>query len=386
MPTVPGFLPSISGFRFVNHFDGVPLREIEVGPINVPIGSASNGLCCGMVFAARDYFEAHSPPPPDDTPPSSGVLFDYFVDRLIDSWNLPNGPTKYLEWMNRSDHDIHPLPLVTLRGLAWWTIEDEWPKIQQDIDEGRLSALGVVQTKSRNPFDLGHNHQVLAYGYDLQGDDLAIYVYDPNEPKRDDMRLSLNIGSPTHTTAISYLPTRSVFGFFHVKYEFKSPPPVTVTVVVTPPATNEVPIRQWVGARGGWPRVRGDDDMDTGGNDIVPVSCATRVVRSDTALRVEIDFRCEEQGGDHTTFEGTRTFDLYGAPPGRRIVDVRYAVGTADVSLQGETHGKNHDVNAFDTNGTYWETLGFCVDAKGKDSEVVGVEGWFVATVVLAPV
>jgi hypothetical protein len=34
----------------------MPLLNINIAGINVPIGDASNGLCGGMVFAVRDYF------------------------------------------------------------------------------------------------------------------------------------------------------------------------------------------------------------------------------------------------------------------------------------------------------------------------------------------
>ena len=53
------FSPSASGFRFPNSFPHVPVRHIGIpGVVSIPIGDASNGLCGGMVFAARDYFEA----------------------------------------------------------------------------------------------------------------------------------------------------------------------------------------------------------------------------------------------------------------------------------------------------------------------------------------
>lgn len=60
--------------------------------VSVPIGDASNGLCGGMAFAVRDYFEAGKPPPDDAEPPSEGGLFDHIVDRLFDSFDLPLGP------------------------------------------------------------------------------------------------------------------------------------------------------------------------------------------------------------------------------------------------------------------------------------------------------
>src|SRR6059036_1583512 len=85
MGVVGGFAPSTSGFRFPNLFPHVPVRQIGIpGVVSVPIGDASNGLCGGMVFAARDYFEAGRTPPADTTPPGDGPLFDYLVDRLFD--------------------------------------------------------------------------------------------------------------------------------------------------------------------------------------------------------------------------------------------------------------------------------------------------------------
>ena len=61
---VPGFLPSTSGFRFANSFPHVPVRRIGIpGVVSLPIGDASNGLCGGMTFAARDYFESGRPLP-----------------------------------------------------------------------------------------------------------------------------------------------------------------------------------------------------------------------------------------------------------------------------------------------------------------------------------
>lgn len=180
--SVPGFIPSISGFRFNNAFPRVPLRFIGIpGVIRIPIGDASNGLCGGMVFAARDYFEAGRPPPPDTTPPSSRRLFDYLVRRLLDSFNLPFGPARYLELMNPALPDREPV----LRWMGWgphgrvWRMaREEWPKVRSDIDAGHPSPLGLVMVKSFDPFDLKHNHQVLAYAYELRGADLMLRLYE----------------------------------------------------------------------------------------------------------------------------------------------------------------------------------------------------------------
>jgi hypothetical protein len=64
------------------------------------------------------------------------------------------------------------------RGRSWITYREEWPKIQDDIDAGRPSPLGLIQT---DDLDIGSNHQVLAYGYEKSGQKVKLYVYDPNE-------------------------------------------------------------------------------------------------------------------------------------------------------------------------------------------------------------
>ena len=77
------------------------MRHIGVpGVISIPIGDASNGLCGGMAFAARDYFEAGRIPPNGTTAPGEGRLFDFLCERLFDSFDLPMGPARYLELMS----------------------------------------------------------------------------------------------------------------------------------------------------------------------------------------------------------------------------------------------------------------------------------------------
>ena len=79
--------------------------------------------------------------------------------------------------------------------------------------------------KSSDPWQLKHDHQVLAYGYDLDEGILALSVYDPNLPGRDDVRLSLSIADPWHLTAMTMLPSaRPVYAFFRVAYEAATPP------------------------------------------------------------------------------------------------------------------------------------------------------------------
>src|SRR5207253_3158613 len=102
---VPGFLPSTCGFRFANAFWAQPLFRIPLpGLGELRIGDASRGLCGGMVFAARDYFERGCPPPDDREPPDHGSpLFGHLVRRLLHSFHLPWGPLRYYLWMAADD-------------------------------------------------------------------------------------------------------------------------------------------------------------------------------------------------------------------------------------------------------------------------------------------
>jgi hypothetical protein len=246
---VTGFLPSTSGFHFKNSFPQVPILTIDVLGHQIGIGDASNGLCGGMVFAVRDYFEAGIPIPPNTnaTRPSSGPLFDYIVRRLFDSFNLllppapppfpgnfvtPTppfgpGPSTYMWLMDPAlpDHETVASNVgLAPRGRAWIMINDQWPKIKADIDGGRLSPIALIELKSLDPFQMGNNHQVLAYGYDLDGADLVILLYDPNNENDDTVTMSLSIADPQHTTSVTNSAVATVWCFFRPDYSFSSPP------------------------------------------------------------------------------------------------------------------------------------------------------------------
>lgn len=225
---VPGFLPSTSGFRFANAFPHVPVRRVGIpGVLSLGVGDASNGLCGGMAFAARDYLEAGRAPPADTTPPSEGPLFDYLVDRLFDSFELPRGPVRYLTLMNPLLLDGETLWSrigLAPHGRAWRMANEEWPKVRADIDAGSPSALGLVRVRSVDPLDLKENHQVLAYGYELEGPSLGLRLYDPNRPGDDDVRLSVHLAGSALTSPRMFPASRPVLSFFRVGYRASSPP------------------------------------------------------------------------------------------------------------------------------------------------------------------
>ena len=225
---VPGFLPSTNGLHFANDFARGPLFRFGLGRASIPIGNAANGLCGGMVFAVRDLFEHRLAPPPVRTAPQPGnQLFRYLLGRLFASFDLPTGPLRYWLWQVLPSGDR-----FAVRGLAWRTIRGHWPKIRADLDAGRPSPLGVVRARSINPLDLGQNHQVLAYGYDLDeaAAVLTIHVYDPNHPDDDGCGLSLSVADPTKAAPVGYVAGEPpVRGFFRTRYAPKDPSAIAGT-------------------------------------------------------------------------------------------------------------------------------------------------------------
>jgi MIR domain len=231
MVAVADFLPSTCGFKFKNAWPNVPVTTIPIpGGLKIPIGHASNGLCGGMVFAARDYFEKGLKVPDVTKAPASGPLYDYVSSRLLDSFDLPVGPAKYLDYMRAPNADKKiplppPLDFTYERGIMWRTINDELGKILADLDAGRLSCLGLVCATGINPMDLGKCHQVLAWRYETSGDNLKLWVYDPNRPGGDNARLEFSRATPSKKTPIAFPNgSKAVRGFFRVAYDLLSPP------------------------------------------------------------------------------------------------------------------------------------------------------------------
>ncbi|MDT4907409.1 MAG: hypothetical protein QOI69_650, partial [Pseudonocardiales bacterium] len=161
---VAGFTPRVNGFRFTNSFPPAPTIRVDLGLAgNVGLGNASQGVCGGMVFAARDYFQAARPVPVDDVPPAQGTpLFDYIAGRLVDSFNAPAGVAQYADWMVMPAADVN-LIIFTRRGTFARTVLSSWPTVRADIDAGRPSPLGLVTVHTADLSKIGRCHQVLAY-------------------------------------------------------------------------------------------------------------------------------------------------------------------------------------------------------------------------------
>ena len=214
---VPDFYAAGRGFAFGNHWDpSLPVMSIGLlwnalcdslpGPLSelgidkiVPddfaiFTRADAGLCGGMVYTVMDYHAAHQLPPVQTDPPDSrdDPLFQHCRDRLWDSFDVGGMGHRFLGYSAptypNGDEGVIQAVGLTL-GRSWVSYREAWPQIQQDIDAGRPSPMGLIQTDS---LDIGNNHQVLAYGYYKSGQDVSLFIYDPNAAQHE-VRLDFNI-------------------------------------------------------------------------------------------------------------------------------------------------------------------------------------------------
>jgi hypothetical protein len=178
---VQGFLPSRQGLHFANHFPPGP--TLRLGPLDprwLGIGDASAGLCGGMSWYVRERFDAGLPVPPDTEPPINGSpLFRALVRRQVLS----------LDWL-RTPLAFWRMGALGPEGAARRSRDAEWPRVRAEIDAGRLAMVGLVRHRGLSPWRLTQSHQVLAYAYELDGEAIAIRIYDPNLPDRDDVTIA----------------------------------------------------------------------------------------------------------------------------------------------------------------------------------------------------
>jgi hypothetical protein len=190
---VDGFLPSVNGLHFANRYPSGPTVKLGVlDPRWVGVGDADAGLCGGMSWFVREWFEGGRTIPADTSAPTNASpLFKAIVRRQILSLDWLRGPIKF--WL---------AALSSPQRLRQKTLETEWPQIKASIDAGRLPMLGLVRHRGWNPFELNKDHQELAYGYDTAGPDgpTTIRVYDPNWPDRDDVSITLLSGGFLQST------------------------------------------------------------------------------------------------------------------------------------------------------------------------------------------
>jgi hypothetical protein len=158
------------GFKFSNSFTN---HVVTLPPLGIDLTTA--GRCGGMASAALDYWHNGLATPEDSSLPADGsVLGDYIYARLIDSI-VANG-WKFLHFMRTPDH---PTWLNGI-GVARATREEEFPRLREILDSGKPCLLGLSQARSIG--ELGGDHQIVAYGYELGDRYSTVLCYDNNHP------------------------------------------------------------------------------------------------------------------------------------------------------------------------------------------------------------
>lgn len=238
---VPRFDPKTSGFGFENRWAPGPTHVFKLGTLaTLTLGEAANGLCGGMSHAIRDFHQFGVKAPADTKafdPQQQPARFTYVVDRQVDSLDTGKVPLRFWSLMKPSRPERETL-LEELLGRVgvdrhsrtWTMVRIEWPKIKRDLDGGSLSSIGLVRSVSSDIAMLNRNHQVVAYGYDLDGTKLTLRIADPNYPRADDVTLKLDIGDPRGSVTPVWSRANppyelGVVCFFQAPYTARDPRP-----------------------------------------------------------------------------------------------------------------------------------------------------------------
>jgi|GEM_PF-1173162 len=232
-------LPVISlGYLWNKLFDSLPgpLSDLGIGRVIeedwAPITHADAGMCGGIVFTVMDYYNNQLLPPTLQSSPTlpSDPLFLYIKDRLWDSFDVTGQGHRFLgysspHYPNGDEGVIQVLGLS--RGISWISYREAFLQIQADIDAGKLSPVGLIRTDN---LDIGKNHTVLAYAYEKNGQDVTLYLYDPNFHQKE-VKLTFNSTYTDGEVHCNYYvenvlnTTHRIFCFFRIEgYSPKMPP------------------------------------------------------------------------------------------------------------------------------------------------------------------
>ncbi len=166
-----GFDPKKHGFRFVNDFVNTPFQP--------PIKVVTSGMCGGMSYTALDYYLAGVEIPKQDYRPSHSTPLQTYIYRRQETSLLMNVDN----WAN---YEFNPSGVRTLE-IFNWGLRERLAELKASIDQGMPIQVGLKGTTA----GFGHDHQVLAVGYDMgryKGDvgdykeELQIFLYEPNHP------------------------------------------------------------------------------------------------------------------------------------------------------------------------------------------------------------
>ena len=172
------FIPLKHGFHFGNNF----INKI----ISTGFGKIeSRGRCGGMAYASLDYFFAGLTIPTHEDkdfpngkfPPDGSLLSDYIYERTINSLFTIHS-FKFFDWTVQKDS-----PKSIRKSVSYKAKMEEFPKLKKSIDAGNPVVIGLIG--ARKASEITKNHQVVAYGYESESDNIKIYTYDSNFPNKE---------------------------------------------------------------------------------------------------------------------------------------------------------------------------------------------------------
>lgn len=166
------FRPSEYGLAFRN-----PTRDPR-RPLLAQIGIEQ---CGGMAFASLDSYVKGTPP----RVTSARAL----SVQIRSAQSIASNGVRFLLWSMWPDQRRTPLE----SGVAELTRAEELPNLRAALAKGPV-PLGLV--RARRAGDVGLNHQVVAYSMTRRGSVVSIGIYDPTQPKADDVTLIVDLGNP----------------------------------------------------------------------------------------------------------------------------------------------------------------------------------------------
>lgn len=208
------FRPSVHGWPFPNAFSA---SGSGLG-LGAPL-SARLGLSAGMCWAALDRYLAGRRIPRDlGAPAPEEPLYQELVLRQASA--LAQGVwRKALAWQQRPDRR----GLVGRAGLvelAW----SEWRRMRRTLDAGEPVLVCLLRASGplANPSE---NYAALACRYrrDRKTGEISIWLYDPNQPGEDNLRVVLKGRWRGPRVDGPLVDGRAVRGFFAVPYDRPRP-------------------------------------------------------------------------------------------------------------------------------------------------------------------
>lgn len=205
------FTPFKHGFHFGNNFVN-KIISTSFGKIE------SRGRCGGMAYASLDYFFSGIPVPSHESkdfpngnyPPDGSLLSDYIYERTINSlFTLYS--FKFFDWTVQKDSEKS-----IRKSVSYKTKIEEFSKLKKSIDMGNPVVLGLIG--ARKASEITKNHQVVAYGYESDSDNIKVYIYDSNYPDKE-----VVLESSCHNCTFRSSSGQEWRGFFVQEYHVKTP-------------------------------------------------------------------------------------------------------------------------------------------------------------------